>query len=252
MRLFLKTTRIMVNQMIVFIILADFTSTIFPSYAESLGETELTKRTLVYKPRAENLPSIRIDGNSRSLDSNLPTLYALAPGHIGCTISAQPTLYWYQSQPITAQCELVIMGEDKTTPIFITKYETADRAGIMEIKLAEHEIELSKNVQYCWSISIIPDPDRRSKDVIAVGMIERIDPPESIASALITKSQEDLVYILSREGIWYDAVEKISHLIAAQPERSELRILRAELLDQGNLIEVAEYDRNILTSGLSR
>ena len=234
------------------LILAIITNAIFLSYAESIGESEPAKRTLIYMPRAKNPPLVRIDGNSRSPDNNLPTLYALAPGHVGCTISAQPSLYWYQSRPTGAQCELVIMGEDKTIPIFTMHYESTDRAGIKEINLADHGIELLKKIQYLWSISLIPEPERRSKDIIATGMIERIDPPEIVASALMTKSQEDLVYIFSKEGIWYDAVEKISHLITSQPESSELRMLRAELLDQGNLIEVAEYDRDIITSTSSK
>ena len=145
---------------------------------------------------------------------------------------------------------MVIIGEDKTKPIFEKKFDSAGWSGIKEINLTDFGIELSKGIPYMWSVSIIPEPEHRSKDIIAVGTIVVVDPSKSLASALITKSQEDLVYILSEEGIWYDALEKISHLIALQPERSELRVLRAELLDQVNLVEVAEYDREMITSGM--
>ena len=233
-----------------FLILALLPSGVIPINSEAIRDTEPVMRSLIYRPRAENLPAGRIDGSSRSSETGLPSLYVLAPGHIGATISTQPTLFWYQSQPTGAQFELVIIGEDKTKPIFEKKFDSAGWSGIKEINLTDFGIELSKGIPYMWSVSIIPEPEHRSKDIIAAGTIVVIDPSKSLASALITKSQEDLVYILSEEGIWYDALEKISRLIALQPERSELRVLRAELLDQVNLVEVAEYDREMITSGM--
>ena len=47
-------------------------------------------------------------------------------------------------------------------------------------------------------------------------------------------------------GIWYDAIDELSRLIAAQPENRELRIQRAALLEQVGLTEAAAFDRAAL------
>ena len=219
---------------------------VYGSHPEIMEELQPKKRPLIYTPRGNDVRSIRRSGISRS-SLQLPSLYALAPGHTGCTISEQPTLYWYQSYPCSAQFELTIIGKDKTKPVFRKIFDSADWSGIQKLELGDHRITLSKKIQYTWTVSIVPDPDHRSKDMIANGIIERIDPPGSLASSLVRKSQEDLVYILSEKGIWYDALEKITQLIESHPTKSEFRELRAELLDQVGLSEVAEYDREVVT-----
>ena len=166
--------------------------------------SKLGRRPLVYKSRTPNTKSLRVDGNNRVQDASLPAVYVLAPDHVGYTIMAQPTLYWYQSAPTQAQIELGIIGEDKTEVMFkITKKEAVD-SGIQNFSLSEHNIRLKKKVQYKWYVSIIPNPKHPSRDIVASGLIERMAPPELVSKNL-RKSKDDLVYILAEEGIWYDA-----------------------------------------------
>ena len=200
-------------------------------------------RKLVYKPRVANAQEVRIDGHSRSVDMSSPSLYVLAPEHTGFTIKEKPTLYWYQSKPANAKFEFAIVGEDPSKPVFTIGYTPAAGTGIQSIKLSEHDVLLKKGIEYSWYVTIIPDDEHRTKDVFASGAIERIAPPLKVAKSLTNKSKKDLAYILADEGIWYDALEMISHLIESSPSENLFKELRAELLDQGNLSEAAEYAR---------
>ncbi len=203
-------------------------------------------RTLVYNsPAADDAPSVRHDGIVRGENGNVsPNLYALAPAHIGTTTYEHPTLYWYQSDATTAKIEIGINKEGKTEPVFETEFINERRPGIHKIELSKYKVKIEKGVEYEWYITIIKDTEDHSKDVIASGVIKRIDPPQSVSLNLQTKHIEDLIYIFAAEGIWYDALECVSKLIEQQPTNDAYRELRAELLDEGDLPEVAEYDRN--------
>ena len=51
-------------------------------------------------------------------------------------------------------------------------------------------MELQSDVPYEWSVAVVPDPDNRSKDVIAKGVIKRITPPADVATR--TEKASDL------------------------------------------------------------
>jgi hypothetical protein len=50
--------------------------------------------------------------------------------------------------------------------------------------------------------------------------------------------------VFAENGIWYEALDTLSRMIADQPTRRDLKLLRALLLDQVNLPEAAEFDRH--------
>lgn len=205
--------------------------------------SDANQRKLMYKPRVENAPSIRIDGASRNLDSKTISLYVLAPEHLGYTIKEKPTLYWYQSQPSTALFEFVLSVHGAAKPVFSYRDAPAQNTGIQHVRLAEHNVKLSKGIPYSWYVVLIPDTEDRSKDIFASGMIEIIDPPTDVAKSLVMRKKKDLVYVLAEEGIWYDALDAISSLVESNPHDKSLHDLRANLLDQGNLLEVADFER---------
>ena len=210
---------------------------------DSRLNAESKKHKLTYQAPNRSAPLVRIDGIRRGFGSALPSLYVLAPKQVGYTLKEKPTLYWYQSEPSAAQFEFVLLGEDKTKPIFTFQNTPSNVSGIQSVRLVEHNVKLSKGIQYTWYVTIVPDPEHRTKDIFASGMIERITPSPRVAKGLVNKSKKDLVYVLAEGGIWYDALETISSLIESDPREVSLRELRAELLYQGNLPEIADYDR---------
>ena len=48
-------------------------------------------------------------------------------------------------------------------------------------------------------------------------------------------------------ALWYDAIDTISGLLESNPNEQELRELRADLLDQGDLVAIADIERSFGT-----
>ncbi len=105
-------------------------------------------------------------------------------------------------------------------------------------------VRLTPGVQYRWFVAVVPDPGRRSRDILAGGTIERIDGPEGLRTQVAQSSRERLPFIYAEAGLWYDALAAISELIERTPDNREHRRQRAALLAQVGLpqIEDAEGD----------
>jgi len=164
----------------------------------------------------------------------------LVPDHVGLTVQEQPTLYWYLSKPVRHPLEVTIIEEQAIYPLLETGIPLPTQPGIYPIDLKQYAVSLSLNKQYRWYVAIIPDPDRRSRDIIAGGMIERIELSENIRTKLAQSDKETVPYIYAEAGIWYDALAAISGLIDASPDDADLRKERSALLDQVGLSEIAD------------
>jgi hypothetical protein len=96
-------------------------------------------------------------------------------------------------------------------------------------------------VQYKWYVTLLQGPEASSKDIVAGGVIERLDLLEALPHLDVTKT-EDKVRRYAEAGIWYDAIRAISEQIEASPNDVRLRCKRASLLKQVKLSEIAKYD----------
>ncbi|WP_179137096.1 DUF928 domain-containing protein [Candidatus Entotheonella palauensis] len=91
-------------------------------------------------------------------------------------------------------------------------------------------------------MALITDPERRSKDIIAGGGVERIPLSDAIRSQLGQAQAEHVPHLYAEAGLWYDALATISDLIDATPADAGLRQQRAALLEQVGLTSIAAYD----------
>lgn len=196
----------------------------------------------VYKPPKRGAPRALVGGGTRGTGTGLPPISVLAPDHIGQTIHEQPSLYWYLSKPISDRIEFVIIDNQAIQPMLEINLGTKIKPGIQCLNLADYGVRLVPGRQYRWFVALVPDPDRRSKDVIAGAVIERIDLPESLPAKLVNADEIEVSHIYAKIGLWYDALCTISALIADTPNDPFLRKQRASLLEQAELKDVAEYD----------
>ena len=199
---------------------------------------------LLYKPPAGagNIPT-RVSGGARGENGIDATLFALVPDHIALTTQAQPSLFWFQSKPAKAKFELTVVEPKKPTPLLSLTSPGADKPGVHRIKLARYKIELKPDVVYEWSVAIVPDAENRSKDVIAKGVIKRINPPGDLAARVEKAGDLERAAAYAQAGIWYDALDAISNAIEAHPDDVSLREQRASLLKQVGLSEAAALDK---------
>jgi hypothetical protein len=89
----------------------------------------------------------------------------------------------------------------------------------------------------------VPDTENHSRDVIAKGVIKRIDPPGDLANRVTQMGDLERAAAFAQAGIWYDAFESVCNAIEAHPDDASLRAQRAALLQQVGLSEAAAADK---------
>lgn len=197
----------------------------------------------VYTPPRRGAPSTehRIGGGTRA-GKNYPTVTALAPDHTGLTISEQPTLYWFLTDPLDAPLEIILTDAGAVSPLLEFRLPAPAAAGIQRIRLADHNVHLAPGVRYEWSIALVVDATHRSRDIFATGSIERIASTSAMQDQLAQASMPQRPHHYAAAGLWYDALGTVSDLIEASPKDQELRKQRASLLEQVGLKEASTFD----------
>ena len=201
-----------------------------------------------YKPpKGIGPPWGRVGGSSRG-ELQL-TLFALVPNHLGLTINAQPTLYWYISKPAPYPLVLTVNNEKQVKPIVETVLRMASKPGIHSVPLKALDITLELDTEYRWFVSMTVNPDSPSKDIVAGGIIKRIAPDTQLVQQLEKAKPEHLTAIYSEAGLWYDALASISNLCESSPKGNHYCIGRRELLEQIDLpfelMEIAKAEEDI-------
>ena len=224
-----------------------------PTTASSLAKEVKEQKTqagqvmkaVVYQPpRGLGAPSAgrRVGGGTRGTNKSVPILSVLAPGHTGLTVREQPDLYWFASDVVTNPVELTLTLEKGDSPLLEKRLPIPTHAGVQRVRLSDYGVKLIPGERYNWSIALVLDPKRRSKDVIAVGAIERVERAGLDQATLTASPTTESFYRFAADGLWYDAVMTISEMIDSAPGDSSLRKQRAELLDQVDLSEVGNFD----------
>ena len=189
--------------------------------------------TIVYRPPRRGSPVSTVGGGSRGSIA-LPAPLALAPGHVAHTSRPRPDLFWYIDAAAPERTRVFFSLVNRTALETTTEFELErpPAAGIYRVRLSEHRVELEPEVEYAWSIALVEDLERRSRDAVTTGYIRRVEEPRLAGGPLDARAYAEL-------GLWYDALESLSNAIDAAPHNEALRRQRGTLLDQAELaIEV--------------
>jgi hypothetical protein len=209
-----------------------------PASAESKAVTP-TAAVPMYKPPLRGAPGGRVGGGTRGAPGrDTFTLTVLAPDHSGLTVSEQPSLYWYVSGDISLPVEVTIADPNGTQPLLEKAVPTPVKRGVQRVRLADYGVKLAPGIAYRWSVTVVPDPNRRSRDILASGTIERVEPPPDLGAKLQGASKGELASLYAGAGIWYDALAAISELIESSPNDAELLRHREALFAQAGLSEI--------------
>jgi uncharacterized protein DUF928 len=188
----------------------------------------------VYSPPSRGAPGGRIGGGTRG-GQNVFVLSVLAPDHSAFTTTEQPSLYWFISKPTSLPVELTVMDPQGIKPILETQLSSPTKAGIQRVRLADYNVHLAPGAAYRWFVAVVPDADRRSKDILAGGAIERVNLQEDVKAKVAKASDKELPFVYAQAGLWYDALKSISDLIDAAPQNQDLHNQRTALLKQVGL-----------------
>lgn len=187
--------------------------------------------TFAYKPPLRGAPATRVGGGTRNVGSRTLTVSVLAPNETGFTTRDKPTVYWYVSESLTGPVELTLTTteplKDAVPPALEITLQPPISKGVHALRLGDHGVALKPGVEYQWFVAVVTNPAQRSSDVVAGAAIKRV---------------ADAVY--AEDGLWYDAIDRLSQQINANPADQRLRQQRAALLEQVGLREAAAFDRN--------
>jgi hypothetical protein len=196
---------------------------------------------LLYVAPDRGKPVKPTGGATRGSDNKIPLMFALTPDHVGQTVSAQPSLFWYldRTPDASMRIEFTLFDQMSDEPEVETVLAAPERAGIQRIRLADYGVELKPGSEYEWSVTLIVDPEKRSKDVVVTGWIDRIEESGKLSALLESESDANAAAIYAAEGIWYDSFAALSDQIDGNPSDANLRSQRADVLRQVGLDRVA-------------
>jgi uncharacterized protein DUF928 len=205
----------------------------------------------VYKPPKKGTPRARVGGTLRGSDGTDPVIVPLVPDHVGFTVKQTPTLNWFLSKPTTYPIHFTFNSDQTIRPVYEGTLPTPKQEGVQSIDLKTLGINLEPNVQYRWFVSARRNPNSYSEDIVGGGMIERCEFADCVIekNIVLTCDQQSIRQNVVN-GLWYDAMACLCSLIEAKPADSSLRRLRADLLKQVGLYEVAEWDLRSIQSAL--
>src|SRR5207247_438581 len=106
-----------------------------------------------------------------------------------------------------------------------------------------HGAKLTPGVEYQWVVALVTDPENRSSDLVASGVIKRVEPTADLKGKITNAAPASLAAVYAEAGIWYDALSVLSDQIEAQPENKSLRETRSGLLRQVGLKAAADSER---------
>jgi hypothetical protein len=191
-----------------------------------------------YEAPAPDQPGLRIDG--KSSDTQYPSVFVLAPNHVGRTSQEHPALYWYLSQSTQNPLDVMIAEEGNLDVLLDIRLLPPLQAGIHELRLEDYGISLLPDVPYRWTVRMITP--QASEVLTASGSIQRIQAPAGSSTALIYSPEG-----YAQKGQWYDAITTLQTLIQAKPENAALLAQRAALLEQVGLTETAAFGQQAQT-----
>jgi hypothetical protein len=195
-----------------------------------------------YVPPDRGAPEERISGGTRGRGAGQLQVDVLAPERTGLTLRRNPTLYWFSSRPITARIELTIVDDATNKTVLKAFLPSPVAAGLHEYALAGTPVILNDGSNYQWSVTVVQSPKEPSRNIVASGMIR---PVASVPNGLVMPAgATGSSTSYASAGLWYDALDAISQAIRQAPANRQLRLQRAELLDDVGLHEAAAFDRS--------
>jgi hypothetical protein len=166
------------------------------------GKSFAKENETYHPPKGKVRQQARKTGGSRGC--NLPlnnTVTLLVPqDHTATTVSERPTFFWYLSQKSSLPLRFTLIEPGKKT---IFSQELIPEPGIVALNLPQssHPLEIGKT--YRWTVTVICNQKKPSRNLFAQAWIERVSFPKSDKFYKDT-SFCDVRY--ARSGIWYDAL----------------------------------------------
>ena len=169
--------------------------------ANNLAQTSETYRP----PKGKVREQTRKAGGSRGCNMPLEDAVTLLvpQNHTATTISERPTFFWHLSQKLSLPLRFTLLEPGKK-PI-LTK-ELKPEPGIVALKLPQNAAPLEVGKTYRWTVTVVCNPSKPSRNLFAQAWIERVPVPTEVQLSNNTKDTSFCSLNYARAGIWYNAL----------------------------------------------
>jgi hypothetical protein len=159
---------------------------------------------------------------------------------IGRTVSEYPVFFFYFPQTQAEVAEFTLQDE-KGNVIYQQDLTIKNLSGVIGVSIPANKdvwrLEAGKN--YRWSIGLICDPEDRSLDAVAIGIVRRVELSADILRQLDAADPRQKTVIYAENGIWQDALSTLAAARRANPNDTDLAADWESLLDSVTLGEIA-------------
>jgi len=214
-----------------------------PRASQAARAPQTAAVTPVFVPRARRgAPAARVGGATRGRGDEL-VVRALVPrfDDAAIALAEDQTLYWHLSARTTHPVNFTLTDPQAIDPILDVTLEGPFEAGIHAVDVFALQAKLEVGRRYEWYVAVMPDPERRSADIMARGVIQRVAEP-ALLSRLEGSTSEQAALLLAEQGIWYDTLNALARQIAASPGDPAPLAQRSALLSQVGLELAATGD----------
>lgn len=229
------------NKLTKLLSLVMFLNLVLLSFANSASAERRQEKT---KMSNFGLPTHRRDGGSRAdkciADAENQNLMALIPQeNVGANASASPELFFYIPE-VKSQRTLEFVMRNEEDRLMYEAFFTTEGNGIVSVEVpadvAANMLKTDEN--YHWYLSMICDPEQRSRDLVVEGWMrqETIDP--ATQQELETASLLEKAEVYRDRGFWFDALSVLTEDSGALQEQSMARQKWSEMLDSVGLKEL--------------
>lgn len=185
-------------------------------------------------------------GSANSCPLTGKPLKALVPSsHFGATVAAYPTFYAYmpallpQASPLPVE---FVLEDKNSNEVYKSTFKTNGKSGIVAISLPSHAglSPLAIGQDYKWSLSIICQPDDRSRDISVQGLIRRVALNPNLSTQLKQASPQQQVELYAEARLWQDALATLAQLRRDNPTDSTVAANWAKLLKSADLGDITQ------------
>lgn len=165
------------------------------------GKTSL----IALVPLDEKQPSV---GNRTNNDRHA--------GRIGLTTKERPTFFVYLPATNAQTAEFILKDVDEED-VYRTSIPLSGQQGVVAFQLPEDSPVLELNKDYQWYFNVICQPSDRLRDVFVTAWVRRVQPKESLLTALKNSNPRQHPIAYAQHGIWQDTLATLTELRQQRP-----------------------------------
>lgn len=203
----------------------------------------------------QGLPGRRLGGGTRSdrlFAGDYAYLTALVTSdNVSVTAAERPTLLFYVPEMLSANAVEFVLRDANDELVYEAMFEVGAEGGVVSIDTAASADmpALTRNENYSWYFSIVPNAADRAHDVAVHGSVRRVDladwlHQQDVDVALLDEfsslsSLEKARVLYQQANMWHDAALMLDALHRADPQNTAIAAEWSQLLESAGLVTVS-------------